>query len=64
MPQNTSVPDQSTAVVNEDDGTEDEDDGAPFRIVFRSTSWVNRELSVKKPTEKNLKKVTSLLLKR
>ncbi|KAJ8429727.1 hypothetical protein Cgig2_024979 [Carnegiea gigantea] len=55
VPQNTSVPDPSTTVVNEDDGIEDDDGSAPFRIPLRSTSQVNRELSAKKPAEKKPK---------
>ncbi|KAJ8420707.1 hypothetical protein Cgig2_000530 [Carnegiea gigantea] len=55
VPQNTPMPDPRTAVVNQDYGIADDDDGAPFRIPFRSTSQVNRELIVKKPAEKKPK---------
>ncbi|KAJ8421699.1 LOW QUALITY PROTEIN: hypothetical protein Cgig2_002596 [Carnegiea gigantea] len=52
VPQNTSVPNPSTAAVNEDDGIEDDDDGAPLRFILRNTSQVN---IVKKPAEKKSK---------
>ncbi|KAJ8420611.1 hypothetical protein Cgig2_023945 [Carnegiea gigantea] len=51
----TSVPDPSTAGVNEDDGIQDDDDGAPLRFPLRNTSQVNRELSIKKPAKKKPK---------
>jgi len=38
VPQNTSVPDPTTAEVNKDDGIKDDDDGAPLRFTLRSTS--------------------------
>jgi len=55
VPQNTPVPNPSTAVVNEDDGIKDDDDSSPFRIPLRSISQVNHELIVKKPAEKKPK---------
>ncbi|KAJ8426827.1 LOW QUALITY PROTEIN: hypothetical protein Cgig2_022608 [Carnegiea gigantea] len=55
VPHNTSVPDPSTAMINEDDGIEDDDDSTPFRIPLRSTSQVNCELNVKKPSDKKPK---------
>ena len=61
VPQNTSVPDPTTAEVNKDDGIKHDDDGAPLRFTLRSTSQVNRVLSVKKLVAK---KATSLLLRR
>ncbi|KAJ8420015.1 hypothetical protein Cgig2_020041 [Carnegiea gigantea] len=51
VPQTNSVPDSSTAGVNEDDGGEDDDDGALSRSPLRNTLQVNRELSVKKLAE-------------
>ena len=38
LPQTISVPDLSTAGVNEDDAIEDEDDSAPLRFSLRNTS--------------------------
>ncbi|KAJ8420870.1 hypothetical protein Cgig2_023870 [Carnegiea gigantea] len=51
VPHTTSVPDLSTAVVNEDDGGEDDDVGAQLRFLLSNTSQVYRELRIKKPAE-------------
>ncbi|KAJ8420213.1 hypothetical protein Cgig2_033076 [Carnegiea gigantea] len=55
VPYNTSVPNLSATVVNEDDGIEDDNDSAPLRFPLRNTSQVNRELSVKKPADRKPK---------
>jgi len=49
------MPDPSTAAVNEDGDIQNDDDDAPLRFTLRNTSQVSRELSVRKPAEKNPK---------
>ncbi|KAJ8439653.1 LOW QUALITY PROTEIN: hypothetical protein Cgig2_021665 [Carnegiea gigantea] len=55
VPLTTSVPDPSTARVNEDNGSEEDDDSTLLKFPLRNTSWVNHELSIKKPVENKSK---------